>query len=194
MDYILLEEYLEKNLSHGRLKHLYSTANETQALLERYLPESPSQEGYLAGLWHDAARQWAPKELLNYSLQNGLEAEAVELAYPHLLHGAVAAHLLEEMVEVEERILKAIRWHTLGNIEMGALGAALYIADYIEPRRRFVESDEREELLESGSLEELCLSIIARHKIYLEKRGRALAQTTVTLAQFLKEGGTLPYA
>ncbi len=194
MDFILLEEYLEKNLSHGRLKHLYSTAKETQALLERYVPQSPSQEGYLAGLWHDAAREWAPKDLLNYSLENSLEAEEVELAYPHLLHGAVAAHLLAEMVGVEERILKAIRWHTLGNIEMGALGAALYIADYIEPRRRFVEPRERQELLESGSLEELCLRIIERHKIYLEKRERTLAETTVNLAQYLKEGGTLPYA
>lgn len=194
MDFIQLEDYLKDNLSQSRLKHLYSTAKETQALLERYLPEFPSKEGYLAGLWHDAAREWEPKELLNYSLANNVEVEALELTYPHLLHGAVAAHLLEELIPVEERVLKAIRWHTLGNIEMGALGAALYIADYIEPRRRFVDPAERQDLLESDSLEELCLQIIGRHKEYLEQRGRSLAETTVELAQFLKEGRSFSYA
>lgn len=194
MDFIQLEKYLENNLSQSRLKHLYSTAAETQALLERYLPDFPSQEGYLAGLWHDAAREWEPEELLSYSIEHNVEAEELELTYPHLLHGAVAAHLLNELIRVDERVLKAIRWHTLGNIEMGALGGALYIADYIEPQRRFIDSAERQNLLKSTSLEELCLQIIGHHREYLKERGRSLAKTTVELSQFLKEGGTLSYA
>lgn len=194
MDFILLEEYLTQNLSSTRLQHLYSTAEETQSLLERYLPESPSKEGYLVGLWHDAAREWRPHELLDYSLKKGVVAEEIELSHPHLLHGAVAAHLLDEMVEVEERILRAIRWHTLGSVEMGALGAALYVADYIEPNRKFIEPSERLALLESATLEALCLKVITLHQAYFKRRGRAMAATTLHLAHYLEEGGTLTYA
>ena len=34
---------------------------------------------------------------------------------------------------VKKKWQDAIRWHTLGSVKMGVLGAALYIADYIEP-------------------------------------------------------------
>ncbi|HHU88788.1 MAG: bis(5'-nucleosyl)-tetraphosphatase (symmetrical) YqeK [Sphaerochaetaceae bacterium] len=194
MDFILLKEYLTQNLSQERLNHLYSTAKETQFLLERYLPECPSNEGYLAGLWHDAAREWVPSELLSYSLNKGIVAEEIELKNPHLLHGAVAAHLLKEMGSVEERVLRAIRWHTLGSVEMGALGAALYVADYIEPNRKFINPSDRLALLESATLEGLCLKVVGIHQAYFERRGRPMAPTTIELAHYLEEGGSLLYA
>jgi predicted HD superfamily hydrolase involved in NAD metabolism len=194
MDFILLKEYLTQNLSPGRLNHLYSTATETQSLLERYHPESPSNEGYLVGLWHDAAREWDPSELLSYSLNKGIVAEEIELNNPHLLHGAVAANLLKERVSVDERVLRAIRWHTLGSVEMGALGAALYVADYIEPNRKFITPNAKLTLLESTTLEALCLKVIGLHRSYFERLGRVMAPTTIELAHYLEEGGALLYA
>ena len=34
-----------------------------------------------------------------------------------------------------------IRWHTLGNPEWGAVGKALFMADYLEPGRPFSQQD-----------------------------------------------------
>jgi len=38
-------------------------------------------------------------------------------------------------------VLAAIRWHTVGSREWSATGRALYMADFLEPGRRFMPVD-----------------------------------------------------
>jgi predicted HD superfamily hydrolase involved in NAD metabolism len=59
-----------------------------------------------------------------------------ECEQPILLHGPVAAALARKELGVEdEDVLAAVRAHTTGEPEMGALALALYVADKIEPDR-----------------------------------------------------------
>ncbi len=84
-----------------------------------------------AGAWHDALRDAGARELR-------------ELV-PHLdlpvrvLHGPAAAARLEHDGEGRNDVLEAIRWHTLGHPGWGRTGQALYMADFLEPGRRFDE-------------------------------------------------------
>ena len=38
-------------------------------------------------------------------------------------------------------MLDAVRWHTLGSPAWGRVGRALYMADFLEPGRRFMHAD-----------------------------------------------------
>ncbi|MFA7371225.1 MAG: HD domain-containing protein [Sphaerochaetaceae bacterium] len=189
MDFTKLEEYLLKNVSSKRLKHLYSTAHQMVALVEKYLPGYSPEQAYLAGLWHDASREWSVQHLLDYCNTRGIRTEEEELEFPLLLHGPVAASLLEPCSQDIEAVRVAIRWHTLGSVAMGPLGGALFIADYIEPLRPFIPIDAREAFLDCATLEELCLKVVYQHKIYLAKNNMALAQSTLKLEHFLTGGG-----
>ncbi len=82
-----------------------------------------------AGLWHDALRD-APEEELRRLTPT--------LDYPlDMLHGPAAAALLETAGETRADVLGAIRWHTVGCDSWGRVGRALYMADFLEPGRRF---------------------------------------------------------
>jgi 2-amino-4-hydroxy-6-hydroxymethyldihydropteridine diphosphokinase len=86
-----------------------------------------------AGLWHDALRD-APEEELR-ALTPGLD-------YPvDMLHGPAAAVRLAREGEARFDVLDAIRWHTLGCGAWARPGRALYLADFLDPGRRFMRED-----------------------------------------------------
>lgn len=84
-----------------------------------------------AGYLHDVLREAPPEELRPW-----VGAEFRSLA-GKLLHGpAAAARLRAEGVE-DEAFLTAVAYHTLGHPDLDDMGRALFIADYIEPGRRY---------------------------------------------------------
>lgn len=145
----------------------------------------------MIGLWHDVARQWSDESLLQYSQRHQLPMEPEERSCPMLLHGAVAAHLLSGALGEQHPDWElAIRWHTIGSCSMGAIGAALYIADYLEPLRTHLSTDERKTILSLPSMETMCLHIIGSHRTHLEHKGKTMAGSTEALERFLLSGGT----
>lgn len=84
-----------------------------------------------AGSWHDALRDASVRELREL---------VPDLNMPvRVLHGPAAAARLEDDGETRIDVLEAIRWHTLGHPEWTRTGQALYMADFLEPGRRFGE-------------------------------------------------------
>ena len=86
-----------------------------------------------AGAWHDALRD-APEDLLRKITGDSETPEA-------LLHGPAAATQLERDGEKRKGVLDAIRYHTIGSPAWDRTGKALYMADYLEPGRKFSRED-----------------------------------------------------
>ena len=108
------------------------------ALLDAWAPRVARDEAEAtamrdAGLLHDALRD-APDALLREL--SGDATSPVEL-----LHGPAAATLLARNGETRTELLDAIRWHTLGSAAWGRVGRALYMADFLEPGRKFAAAD-----------------------------------------------------
>lgn len=108
------------------------------ALLERWsremsLPADEHQAWLDAGRWHDALRD-ATEEVLRRA--TGDAASPVGL-----LHGPAAADQLAREGESRAAVLSAVRWHTVGHAEWTRTGRALYMADFLEPGRAFMQAD-----------------------------------------------------
>lgn len=104
------------------------------ALLEEWaraldLPDGERDRWVAAGWLHDVLREAPPEELRPL-----LPPEFRDLP-PKLLHGPAAAERLAGQADPE--LLDAIRYHTLGSGRFGRLGRALYLADFLEPGRRY---------------------------------------------------------
>ncbi len=86
-----------------------------------------------AGRWHDALRDAEEPQLRELSLD--------ERAPLEILHGPAAAARLAVQGESRRDVLEAIRWHTLGNPDWSRTGQALFMADFLEPGRKFMTSE-----------------------------------------------------
>ncbi|MHB1298536.1 MAG: hypothetical protein ACYC0B_08420 [Gemmatimonadaceae bacterium] len=108
------------------------------ALLDRWavqlhLPEDEAVAWHDVGVLHDALRDAPEQEL---------RALAGPLELPiDVLHGPAAANRLLADGETRESVLGAVRWHTVGNANWDRTGRALYMADFLEPGRRFLIAD-----------------------------------------------------
>ena len=90
----------------------------------------------LAAQGHDLLRAVAPAELLAAAETRGLELDPVERAEPVLLHGPLGALELRDRFGLnDERVLRAVRWHTTGHPDYDAEAWAFFIADKAEPEK-----------------------------------------------------------
>ena len=66
----------------------------------------------------------------------GIEIDPICASNPHLLHADVSAIVARyEFGVTDEKVLAAIRNHTLGNPGMSRLSCIVFIADALEPNR-----------------------------------------------------------
>lgn len=98
------------------------------------LPPVEAQAWHDAGRYHDALRD-APESVLR-ALAGDHSEYTVEM-----LHGPAAAERMRREGEVREELLDAVRFHTVGSGRWKRLGRALYMADYLEPGRKFSRGD-----------------------------------------------------
>jgi HD superfamily phosphohydrolase YqeK len=108
------------------------------ALLRRWaaelaLPDDETSRWVTAGLLHDALRD-APETMLR--TLTGDAGRAAEL-----LHGPAAAVRAEQDGERRKDVLEAVRFHTVGSVGWARTGRALYLADFLEPGRRFLMAE-----------------------------------------------------
>ncbi|MEO7041229.1 MAG: hypothetical protein ABI035_03105 [Gemmatimonadaceae bacterium] len=97
------------------------------------LPPAEARAFVDAGVLHDALRDASEGELRKITGDN--------YSPVGLLHGPAAAVTLENHGEKRTDLLEAVRYHTVGNANWGTVGRALYMADFLEPGRKFSRQD-----------------------------------------------------
>lgn len=127
-----------------------------------------------AGNWHDALRD---------ADEPRLREMTGDLQRPFgMLHGPAAALRLYEEGELRNDVIEAIRWHTIGSVEWTRTGRALYMADFLEPGRGFMQTDRRflaERVPEA--FDEVFRQVVRVRIEWALREGKGLAPETIAL-------------
>ena len=130
-----IKDRLSHTLSPHRYLHSLATAAEAQRLARHWGVNEA--KAYLAGLLHDSAKNYSPEEMLSLASLHNIATDEWELAHPDILHGPVAAAMLQETWGIEDmEVAEAIRLHTIPQGEMSDLAKIIFLADKIEPNRK----------------------------------------------------------
>lgn len=151
MDYTDILRWLKEHLNEKRYIHTLGTAECAKELAEKF-GQNPDK-AYLAGLLHDSAKCFSNEKLTDIIHSKKLDVDESEMLNYKTLHAPVSAYIAEYEFDVKDKdILSAIRWHTLGKLDMSAFEKIIFIADKIEPNTRDKEySDKIRELLEEDN-------------------------------------------
>lgn len=124
----------------------------------------------IAALCHDYAKQRPDEDFISKIKEKKLDPDL--LSYGNAIwHGVVGAEIVADELGIhDQRILDAIRQHTVGAPYMTKLAQIIYMADYIEPGRDFPGVDQA-------------------RKITHQDLGKGVAfQTKQTLAYLIQKG------
>ncbi|MBD2578187.1 bis(5'-nucleosyl)-tetraphosphatase (symmetrical) YqeK [Oscillatoria sp. FACHB-1406] len=126
--------WLRDRVPEARVRHILGVEQLAGELAQHHGLDV--ERAKIAGLMHDLAKYFPPRELLARAETAGIEIDSVCLANPHLLHADASAMVAREQFGIEDRaILEAIANHTLGRPEMSPLSCIIFVADAAEPSR-----------------------------------------------------------
>lgn len=183
-----LVSYLEATLRPGRFLHTLGVAYTAGNLALCYLNEAAGKRARRAGLLHDCAKYLTDAEMIDLCDQYGIDLSEIERENPALIHGKLGAYLAKHRYGVEdEEICSAIFWHTTGKPEMTTLEKILYVADYIEPKRKmdckpYLLSEIRKQCFRD--LDQGLLMILINTVNYLQKGNKPIDDMTLQTYEY----------
>lgn len=187
MDYTKILEWLKNNLNEKRYIHTLGTADCAKELAEQF--GLNQDKAYLAGLLHDCAKCFPNEELLDI-IHKHLDVEECEMLNYKTLHAPVSAYIAEtEFGITDKEILSAIRWHTLGRLDMTDFEKIVFIADKIEPNTRDEEYSAkiRELLSQDNGLNKALLKCYKETIKSLVKRDLKICLLTIEIYNKLQD-------
>ncbi|MCL4424888.1 MAG: bis(5'-nucleosyl)-tetraphosphatase (symmetrical) YqeK [Firmicutes bacterium] len=174
-------------LSDKRWRHSQKVAEVAVALAKRY--HLDEEKASLAGILHDFAKEIDDGLMLKLAAEFNIINNMVERDHPNILHGPVAAAMVQETFDVgDQEVIAAIAHHTTGAAGMTDLEKIIFLADFIEPTRNFPGVDKLRRLAEE-SLEQAVLAGLEHTFIYLLRRGLAIHPSGIEAWNDLRRRG-----
>lgn len=187
MDYTKILEWLKNNLNEKRYIHTLGTADCAKELAKQF--KLNQDKAYLAGLLHDCAKCFPNEKLLDI-IHKHLDVEECEMLNYKTLHAPVSAYIAETEFKISDKeILSAIRWHTLGKLDMTDFEKIVFIADKIEPNTRDEEYSAkiRDLLSEESGLNKALLKCYKETIKSLVKRDLKICLLTIKIYNKLQD-------
>ncbi|UQZ46746.1 bis(5'-nucleosyl)-tetraphosphatase (symmetrical) YqeK [Bacillus sp. PK3-037] len=176
---------VKQQLTEHRYIHTIGVMNTAIELAERFGADSKKAE--TAAIFHDYAKFRPKEEMKHIIAREKMPAHLLD-HNPELWHAPVGAYLVQREAGIhDEDILDAIRYHTSGRPGMTLLEKVIYVADYIEPGRKFPGVDEVRELAETN-LNQALIQSIKNTMIFLMKKNQQVFPDTCLTYNWLVSG------
>ncbi|QHI73689.1 bis(5'-nucleosyl)-tetraphosphatase (symmetrical) YqeK [Aminipila terrae] len=180
-DYI--NNYIEKNISEKRKRHIYAVKDTALKLASLYGADLEKVE--TAVLFHDMFKELSGQEMNQYIKHFNLDSKYLNNS--NLAHSKIAAAVMAKDYEItDEDILNAVSYHTTGRPNMSKLEKIIYLADAIEPNREYPGV---EELRKAAfvNLDDACILSLTRTIDYVQSQNSILDEDTIKARDYLKE-------
>lgn len=128
-------DYIKPRMNEKRYIHTLGV-EQTAIELAKVYGESVEKAG-LAAILHDLAK-FEPEQQMRQIVRDNHLGENLTDWGGEIMHGPIAAwRAKHELGVTDEDVLNAMRFHTTGRAAMSRLEQIIYIADMIEPNRKF---------------------------------------------------------
>lgn len=130
-----LIESTRRELPRARFEHTLRV----QKLAVKYAEQMgiDKERTSIAAILHDYCKFWSNEKLISWIRKYNLPNDLLDY-HPELWHAPVGAEVAARHFGItDQEILQAIRYHTTGRPQMSQLEKIIFLADLLEPARRF---------------------------------------------------------
>jgi nicotinate-nucleotide adenylyltransferase len=175
---------VKKKLSEERYQHTLRVLDKALELGGIFGEDKEKIEK--AVLLHDYGKAFDPAMTRRWLSTSAYALDDIMAMNIDLAHGPFGADLARVEFGIEdEDVLNAIRYHTFGRAGMSLLEKIVFLADYIEPGRRFAGAD-RVRRLAVKDLDEAMKAALEQSIRYVESRGRPLHPLSLEALEYFK--------
>ena len=172
----------------SRRAHVVGCSRTAKELAQIY--GASEKDAERAGILHDVTKALRPPEQLRLCEHYGMMVSDYPPDQYKLLHGKTAAEVAKRIFGENDAVCSAISWHTTGKADMTLLEKIIYIADYIEPNRRFDGVEDLRRLAYTDLDAAVLLGIDMTIDL-LRRDGRSLNRYSLEAQEFLQSGRNL---
>ncbi|HSI67271.1 MAG TPA: bis(5'-nucleosyl)-tetraphosphatase (symmetrical) YqeK [Planococcus sp. (in: firmicutes)] len=166
---LMLQKVKERLPDNRRYNHIIGVMATATVLAKKF--GVPERDAKVAAILHDVAKFSDREWMKSIIISEGMDPQLLDF-HAELWHAPVGAYVARKEFGVEdENILNAIRYHTTGRAGMSDLEKIIYIADLVEPNRKFTGVDELRQLEEQGL--DVMMEASVKHTIdFLESKNQ----------------------
>lgn len=182
-----MKKLLKERVPEKRYEHSKRVSKACVQLAEIYGVDE--DKARMAGLLHDWDKGLTLNEIRRRVAIYGVPVDPVVVeSMPWLLHGPTAAAALgEEFPDLDKDVLQAISRHTSGDRNMTDLDMVVYIADLVEPGRKYKNVKEVRRACGRVSLEELYFLSFKNILQFLVSQNRPIHPNTIEVWNYLAD-------
>ncbi len=130
-----LEQVVISLLNPNRVAHVLGCRDTAVALAKRW--GADETDAARAGILHDITKAIDGPLQLTLCEAYGKILSDFSRKYPKTLHALTGALVAERIFGENQAVVDAICYHTTGKADMNLLETIIYVADYMEPNRKF---------------------------------------------------------
>lgn len=180
----ILKRDLKNHLSERRYAHSLRVMDKAEEYAKIYKQDVDIVK--ITALAHDLAKEFTEDENQNYVLSNHLDEKLLQKENLPLLHGFIAADILEKEYSFSNMMGDAVRYHTTGRKNMTILDKIIFLADKTEDARKFVNI-EMEQELSKIDLDQAMIFSLENSIRRLQKLGKPVHKMSIDALILLKE-------
>lgn len=180
---------LSNLLSPHRFRHVVGVANLAASIAMAHGREDINTFLY-AGLLHDCAKYMKYDEMLSFAKEHMLDVTPYLGEMSFQLHAVLGEFLAKTEYGVNDiDILNAIRYHTVGHLQMSFLEKCIFLADYLEPSRDFPAEPTLTQMRQMAFIDvDKTLYYVMKNKLaHIRSCGTTLDDTTVQVFEECRE-------
>ena len=181
-----MEELTQKVVSllkPARVPHVLGCCDTSVELAKRW--GADETDAARAGILHDITKALNDEEQLLLCDKYDIIISGFERENPKLLHAKTGATIAREIFGENDAVYDAIWWHTTGKEDMNLLEKIIYLADYMEPNRKF----DGVQTLRDQVAEDIDLALFTALDLsvrVLEEKGALVDYNSRTARDFMK--------
>lgn len=130
-----LEQVVISLLNPNRVNHVLGCRDTAVELARRW--GANEEDAARAGILHDITKAIDGPLQLTLCQAYGKILSDFSRKYPKTLHALTGSLVAERIFGENEAVVDAICYHTTGKADMNLLETIIYVADYMEPNRKF---------------------------------------------------------
>lgn len=181
------EKYLQntrQQLPASRWEHTLRVVDTASILAQRFQVDEQLVD--IAAILHDYCKFWTAEELIFAIKRYKLPLDLL-LYNQELWHGPVAAIIASRDFGISDQQVKdAIFYHTTGRPAMDPVEKVVFLADYIEPARKFPGVDDVRQLAKQN-LDEAMVLALKQTISFLHSRGQKVYPLTIQTLHYYHE-------